>query len=394
MRDAQRILLTGGRAPATLELARLFYKAGHIVFIAESVAHPLTRLSRSVVHHYLVPSPRFNPTGYIDALLDIVKRNKIDVIIPTCEEIFTIGWGCGQLEKECRVFAEVLARLEPLHNKWEFIERAKHYGLSVPRTMLIASESDLQRTIESHEMLVLKPIYSRFAAKIIFLRGRRDPTPTIKPTSQIPWVAQQFIYGQQICTYSIVHNGRIAAHTAYPAEFTAGRGAAVLFRHIDHAPSLAWVKKFVAAENFTGQIAFDFIETLNGDLYALECNPRATSGVHLLASNPQFVKAFWDNQSELVTPMGNGSAMLAAAMMLYALPSTRSWGKLKQWAASFASSRDVIFAVDDPLPVFSQLLSVVFFLWRGLMHGVSALESSTMDIEWNGESVDGLNRFV
>ena len=259
----------------------------------------------------------------------------------------------------------------------------------MPRTTLIASESDLLAAIDSNETLVLKPVYSRFAAKTVFLPGRRGPTPAITPTPQTRWVAQQFIRGRQSCTYSVVHGGRIAAHTAYPVEFTAGQGAAVLFRHVDHAPSLAWVKKFVEAERFTGQIAFDFIETSSGELYALECNPRATSGVHLLASNPQFPEAFWDSESELVAPTGDESSMLAAAMVLYALPAVRSWAGLKQWAAAFATSRDVIFASDDPLPAFSQLASVGYFLWRGLTNGVTALEASTLDIEWNGESVNG-----
>ncbi len=387
MRDTKRILLTGGRAPATLELARLFHKGGHVVFVAESLTHPLTRLSRAVARHYLVPPPRFNPTGYIEALLDIVKREKIDLLVPTCEEVFTVGWGRGRLTDHCCVFAESLAALQPLHNKWEFIERAGRYGLSAPRTTLIPSESDFRAAIESNESLVLKPVYSRFAAKTVFLRGRRGPTPAITPTATTPWVAQQFIRGRQICTYSVVHGGRIAAHTAYPVEFTAGQGAAVFFRHVDHAPSLAWVKKFVEAEGFTGQIAFDFIETSSGELYALECNPRATSGVHLLASNPQFAEAFWDSESELVTPTGGESSMLAAAMVLYALPAARSWAGLKQWAAAVATSRDVIIAGDDPLPAFSQLASVGFFLWRGLINGVSALEASTLDIEWNGDSV-------
>ena len=62
---------------------------------------------------------------------------------------------------------------------------------------------------------------------------------------------------------------------------------------MEHAAARAWVETFVAREGYTGQIAFDFIETEAGVMYALECNPRATSGVHLLAAHPEFAAAFF-----------------------------------------------------------------------------------------------------
>ena len=77
------ILLTGGRAPVTLELARLFSGAGHRVFVADSLPHHLCSYSRSVFKNFLVPPPRFDPTGFIDALVDIIETEKIDLLIPT-----------------------------------------------------------------------------------------------------------------------------------------------------------------------------------------------------------------------------------------------------------------------------------------------------------------------
>jgi hypothetical protein len=52
------ILLTGGRAPATLEIARAFHRAGHIVFMAESLPGHLSAPSNAVARDFLVPPPR------------------------------------------------------------------------------------------------------------------------------------------------------------------------------------------------------------------------------------------------------------------------------------------------------------------------------------------------
>jgi hypothetical protein len=386
--NLKRILLTGGRAPATLELARLLHKAGHSVFIAESVKHHLTHASRAITRNYLVPPPRFDPEGYVAALMHIIEQEHIDLLVPTCEEVFYVSWGYERLAAQCQVFVEPLSKLQPLHSKWEFVQRAQQYGLNVPRTTLLNGEADLRRAL-LNPPLVLKPVFSRFAAKTIFWRSQRPTPPPIAPTPQTPWVAQQFIAGQQICTYSLVHAGRLAAHAAYPTEFTAGQGATILFRPIAHPAARGWVQTFVERENFTGQIAFDFIETPTGELFALECNPRATSGLHLLRDNPRLAEAFWDIAPKMIEPPAGSSAMLATAMLLYALPSALrgSWARLQQWAAAFVSSRDVIFDGDDLWPTLFQFIGLATFIWRGWRNHLSPLEASTWDIEWNGEAI-------
>ena len=197
-------------------------------------------------------------------------------------------------------------------------------------------------------------------------------------------MAQDYIAGRQLCSYSLARDGRLLAHTAYPAEMTAGQGAALVFRHIEHPAVFDWVREFVAREQFSGQIAFDFIETDQGELFALECNPRATSGVHLLAGNPRFAGAFFEPPAELVTPSRARPAMLASAMLLAALPALRSRTALRRWAAAFADARDVVFRPDDPAPALLQGLGLANFLWWAARRRISPVQASTLDIEWNG----------
>src|SRR5205085_5483822 len=245
---------------------------------------------------------------------------------------------------------------------------------------LLASAADLRAAMANGSEIVLKPVYSRFAARTVLRPAARD-VARITPSAAEPWVAQHFIAGRQVCTYSLARSGRVLAHTAYPAELTAGQGAAVVFRHIEHPAAFEWVREFVARENFSGQIAFDFIETAAGELYALECNPRATSGVHLLAANPCFAAAFFDEPPEVITPPAGRPAMLAAAMLFVALPAIRSWAGLKTWAAAFAGARDVVFRLDDPAPALLQWVGLANFLWWAARGGISPVQASTLDIE-------------
>ncbi len=410
-----RILLTGGRAPATLELARMFAAAGHVVFMAESLRCHLTRPSRAIARNYQVPPPNRAPDAYIQALCAILCREKSDLLLPTCEELFWVARGRAQLSAHCAIFAEGIEHLRQLHDKGAFAALARTYGLTVPKTVVLTTPQELHalaaRNWDGMAEVVLKPAYSRFATKTLMptpLRGGRVPTNAgvtqaaftqalrqIRPTS--PWVAQQFVRGRQFCTYSVAHAGQLAAHTTYAVDFRAGSASdgspAIVFQHLDHGAILAWVHRFVEQNQFSGQIAFDFIEPAvnaceGGEpgLFAIECNPRTTSGVHLFAGTPGFAETFLGlPPGPWLTPSVQRPSMLMLAMLFYALPAVRSWPELRRWLATLCTSREVIFTAHDPLPGLWQGIAVAELLARAWRCGLSAVEASTDDIEWNGE---------
>lgn len=135
----QRVLLTGGRAPATLDLARQLASAGHLVYMAESCPAHLTVRSRAIVRSFIVPKPKDSSQAYIEALESIVKNERITWLIPTCEEIYVVAKGLDRLRESCSVFVDSLDKLKPLHDKWKFICRAQELGFVVPRTQFVTS---------------------------------------------------------------------------------------------------------------------------------------------------------------------------------------------------------------------------------------------------------------
>jgi len=376
------ILITGGRAPVALELARAFHRAGHSVFMAESLRGHLSQPSAAMKTNFVVPAPRQETGAFLATLKKIIEQNQIELLIPTCEEVFHIAKGLDDLP--CRVFTEPLAKLDSFHNKWKFAFSAAECGLRVPDTMLIRNQSDLLDAFGRWRGLVLKPVYSRFASRTLILPQLRDVLSTL--TFASPWVAQEFIAGQQFCAYSVCQSGRITAHATYPTIFTAGQGATIAFQHVEHPEIFNWVRTFVERNNVTGQMSFDFIQSEDGQVHALECNPRATSGLHLLASHPQFVESFFSAEpADPVTPLEN-KKMLASAMLIYGLPTAIANGTFRAWLETFLHSDDVIFDVKDLLPFLLQFRSFLFYLRLARQKGISPLEASTFDIEWNGES--------
>lgn len=429
------ILITGARAPVALELARLFASAGYRVYTADSLPVTPCGASRFVSGSIRLPEPSADPELYIQALKRVVQEWQIELLVPTCEEIYYIARGKPVLEPFCTVFMDDFAKLRVLHNKFEFIERMKGHKFCVPHTELLQSAEEAQRFLDRRNgaSVVLKPVYSRFAAKVRIVRG--DERVRIVPaeaevragvgtgsgatatrglyrdkkglsssehplidlpliSERYPWVGQQFIEGRQFSTYSIVRNGVVLAHAAYEARFTAGLGACISFEAAQRPELLAWVKRFSEAEQYTGQVAFDFIIAADGGIYPLECNPRATSGVHLYAAKDRLDRAFVSEStatamaiaesSEIIEPSGSPS-MLKLAMLTYGLRTAMTERRKLEWLRLMGRGRDAVFRWNDPKP-FGAQFAMLYELWRrSRANGISIVEATTADIEWNGE---------
>lgn len=395
------VLLTGGRAPATLELARMLAEAGHRVSVAESQPYHLCRLSRRVAERFTLPKPSDDPEAYVAALEDIVREHRIDILIPTCEEIFYVSAGLERLSKHCTVVADSFDQLLRLHNKWTFIEAAARSGFAVPRTSLIASPEQWADAVKRYPVrdgLVMKPVYSRAAANVLI----RLPGETVAPgqqarewdeagrsaTPERPWVAQQYVEGRAICTYSVAYRGTLLAHAAYAAQYTMGKGACIYFEPLSHPAAMQWVERFVRAQGFTGQIAFDLIETPAGALLPLECNPRATSGIHLFRGTrglDRVLLAPETHEGPPLVPRTSEGSMVGLAMLAFGLRGgafRNGWGK---WFKSFVRGKDVVFRWSDPLPFWEQVNVLRTLRSVGKRRRLSLLEAATYDIEWNGE---------
>lgn len=366
-----------------LELARHFSAAGRRVIVAESLRFPITRASRAVARSYRVPPPRQDPEGYIAALLRIIRRERASWLLPTCEELFAVARGRDALQAAgCRVLCEPLPRLDRLHHKGRFIAAAAELGLAVPETRALRSPEDLA-ALDPARPGVVKPAYSRFGAAVLFLPEDQERLSELAPSPQRPWLWQERLRGRQLCCYAVAEGGRLRAYADYESVYRAGVGACVHFRALGDAAMRAWVAAFVAGLELNGQLAFDFIEGHDGAPRAIECNPRATSGLHLFRpQDGRLARAFLGGSEACVSPRTGASAMLAAPMLLMACPGL---GRLRGWIAALMSTPCAVLRGDDPLPFFFQFATLGELAATSLREGIGVIEASTHDIEWNGE---------
>ncbi len=384
------IIVTGARAPVALELVRALGRAGHTVYAADSLAPTLAGSSRFCAGFLPLPPPRTHPDAFITTLETAVKRLRPALIIPTCEEVFYLARGHARLAAHTRLFCEPLAILAHWHHKGHFQQAAARLGLRTPQTVLLHSIAELHAALPAFPHYLLKPAFSRFATRIITNCGPyagKRPLASCRPTPADPWLLQSYIDGETVCSYSLIHAGHVTAHCAYRTPTTAGQGAGTSFVSIAGDASLEVVRS-LTADGYSGQIALDFIRTPEGQLYLLECNPRTTSGVHLIAPAHLVTALLEPEAPTWVEPAGRRGQIALATLPLVVGHTMRHPLQRQSWhmLAQVLATPDVLFQRADPLPALVQLPQSLRLLLRGWRLGLGALAATTADIEWNGDA--------
>ena len=203
-------------------------------------------------------------------------------------------------------------------------------------------------------------------------------------------VVQEFILGQEYCAYALCNNGTVFAESCYLPAFRAGQGASVYFAPASIEEISRQIKAFASGLRFYGQLGFDFIVRADGKAFVLECNPRCTSGVHLLNESidwPALLAS--DGPTERGAPRAaemSGPKMVGLAMLIYGSKPPNA-ASAKEFFKAFAAARDVTAGHRDWGPFFGQAVSLLEIVIRGQRSRQSLKEASTADIEWNGQQI-------
>ena len=290
--DRRTVLISGGKMTKALQLARSFAAAGHRVVLVEKGTYRFTghRFSRAVDAFHVVPDPR--DPGYAQALLDVVRAEGVDLYVPVCSPVASEfdAAAADLLAGHCEVLSLDAEMVRTLDDKHRFTELAASLGLSVPDTHLV---TDPQQVLDFDfsgrpRPYVLKsiaydpvhrldlthlPLPTR-AATEAFLAGK-----PISPDN--PWILQEFVTGEEICTHSTARDGVVTVWCCCPSS-----AFQVNYAQVDRPRVREWVTTFVRELGLSGQVSFDFLVEDDGTPFAIECNPRTHSAITMFHDHP------------------------------------------------------------------------------------------------------------
>lgn len=358
--NPKNILLTGGKMTKALQLARSFHAAGHRVVLVEAHKYWLVghRFSNAVDRFYTVPAPHKDPEGYTQELLAIAKKENIDVYVPVCSPVQSYYDSLAKpvLSGCCEVFHFDAEVTQMLDDKFAFAEKARSFGLSVPKSFKITDPQQVLNFDFSNEKrkYILKSIpYD--SVRRLNLTGLPCDTPaetasfvnSLPISEEKPWIMQEFIPGQEYCTHSTVRDGELRLHCC--CESSAFQ---VNYENVDKPEILQWVSHFAKEVGLTGQASFDFIQAEDGTVYAIECNPRTHSAITMFYNHPGVADAYLGKEplAEPLQPLPESKPTYWIYHEVWRLNEIRSLKQLQTWVRNILRGKDAILDVNDPLP--------------------------------------------
>lgn len=386
--SGKHVLITFGRSFLTLNLARLLAAAGHRVSTVDSIPVAITRASRAVTGFHLVPPPKFAPQEYCRELARIVVDEAVDMVIPIHEETDILSMMRGLFPPECELFLSDFELENRLHNKYDFQAFLAERGIPTLRFAKVATADDINRLDRSSPVAV-KKCYSRGSQKVhkVF-PGAAEGLDWLDDDPTNPWLAQQWLEGDRYCTYSVVRNGKIFAHTTYPVGYAIGGSSCLSFVPTHHQGIFDWVTDFLADTDFTGQVGFDFIDNGESGLYCIECNPRATSGIMMFRPHNRVDRAFFGENDELIEPDDDVHTMIKVGMALYGWRADARDGRtLRQFWRDFREFDDVIGVKGDRKPGILLPAAYLGIVRSCVKYRVGLAEGFMHDHEWDGNVI-------
>jgi hypothetical protein len=371
------VILTLGRLPKALDLARSFAANGWRVVVAEPFARHLTGASRAVAVSRQVTAPSVSKARYLDDLARVAREERAELVVPVSEEAVHAAFVRDRLPDGVRLFAMPPETIVRLHDKHAFALDAAAMGLDVPETH--ALETPEAAALAQRLPVVVKLVHACGGRGLLRLQVG-DALPPVDPAR--PAIVQRMVTGEEFSTCSVAHEGRVQSTVVYRGVLRSG-AVAVIFERVDHAAIAAWVERFVSATRWTGFVSFDFIVDRDGTPWALECNPRTTSGLHFwrtediarAVTDPGFapryrperrLQQFYSTLTESQSAMKRGEPSLPILRAL-------------------ATTRDVSWSARDPAPFLTMIWTAWPIIRAARERNVPFGEVATLDVGWTDE---------
>ena len=368
---SRTVMISGGKMTKALQLARSFHAAGHRVILTETQAYSLTghRFSRAVSAFRTTPEP--SDPRYIEALRQIVLTEGVDVYVPVCSPVSSVpdAMARAALSDLCEVIHGEADVIQQLDDKTAFSALALELGLPVPAYLKVTHADQVKAFDFERDgrRYILKSVAYDPVRRLDLTRLPRETAEETAafvdalPISEAnPWIMQEFIEGEEYCTHSTVRSGRITLHACCRSS-----ASQLNYEQVDKPAMSAWADRLVNALKITGQVSLDFIETAQGQVYAIECNPRTHSAITMFYNHPGVSQAYLDDDAALIEPLSTSRPTYWFFHELFE-------GLTKPWtigarARTIARGKEAIFEPADPLPfLIAHHIQIPLLLLRAL----------------------------
>jgi predicted ATP-grasp superfamily ATP-dependent carboligase len=378
--------------PFAVDEIRKLGELGHQVYAADTFRTAPGSHSAEVYQRAVVPAPKQETEAFVAAVADLSAREDIELLVPMFEEVFYLARHRDELPASTRLFCPPLATLARVHDKSSFLTMCREIGVPVPDTIVATSADELRSAVGVFPQYFARAAYSRGGVELLTNTGPLAGTvglDEVTPTPDNPWVVQAFVEGTDLCSFSVVHEGAIAAHCTYEHPRTIEHAGGIEFVSVDEPRTLALAQRVAEATGYTGQLSFDWLVHHDGSISIVECNPRPTDGVTLMAADVFVTALLEPSPDPVVVPAGVKSEIKFAMLRdMFREPSN-----LPKDLRELFEAPDVYHGQHDLRPFLYEVLSYSHvFAFRHHEHPhahkhTDLVAAQFFDVEWDGSPI-------
>lgn len=232
---------------------------------------------------YMIPYPAEGKDALFNRLLEIHKKENLEVIIPNFDaELFSFIKLEKDIEKKgIKTFLPTLEQFEE-RNKSNLPEFGKKYDVNVPSGTEVFSIPDLRNKLKSMNfpVMIKGKYYDAYSADSMDMAVQYFSKMSAK--WGLPVIVQEFVRGTEVNVIALGDGkGNLIAAVPMRKQYITDKGKAWGGITIDDSSMIDLARKIVSQTKWKGGMELELIRSADNKLYLLEINPRIPAWVYL-----------------------------------------------------------------------------------------------------------------
>lgn len=275
-----RILLTEGSSLSARQTITALGEDGHLIDVLDvNPLFCLARHSRYVRRCIRVPSFGHDPRGYYEAMMQVLRRNRYDVLFPTHDQVYLLSRCQIELSKLTHLAVPSFEVIQQMQSKLLLAAALERSGLRYPATRVVKSLTELEA--EKGFPYYVKLPYSTAGQGVWKVENEADQRVALRGLLQ-PGVSrldediliQEVVPGMLGVVQSVFQNGRPIAVHCYRSRQTGVGGSATARVSVHHPQVVKEIERLGFDLRWHGALMLDYLMDSGSNIVYIDANPR------------------------------------------------------------------------------------------------------------------------
>lgn len=276
-----KILVTDGRSLAALAIVRSFGEKGFEVHCGDDFKNNLSSFSKYVKKRIVYPSPENKESEFMSFIVDLIKREKYDMVIPVRDEItLLLSKYEEHISKITHTYLADYEVINKFRDKGQTIKIAKKANIPVPNTFY-PEDTDLEEIKKNIKYPVL--IRARISSGSRGIKKVESPSEFEAAYNEIKKeygepIIQDYVSKTGYSTACLLLNDRQEQIASFSyervKEYPISGGPTVVGISTDDSVVKEYSLKLLQSVGWKGVAEIEYILDEKGNPLLLEVNPR------------------------------------------------------------------------------------------------------------------------